>query len=447
MKILLAYGSAMARIDDMKLLGGISGGRTGREILNSVRWGLKAPLEWDLERQGTPPAILPENSEVVALTNPWLLAAQYPPGSMVTETFRTWEQYRDLLYRRCEEWEPDIVLCAPAVSNYIPQWIAQNQAPPGTIGRLGVITWGPVAGKIDSRETDLLTIQLARTPNILGGVRNLIGRRPVLVGFKLTSHGDLDRLTEHAQHVLRESDSDFVVANDLKLGLGRKFFVTPTGYIEKEAADIIPFAWDILKAHIGGFYRTIERADIEPRHKNIEAETEGVVKAYETGAFLWDDLGNQMTPHGCLAVRIKGGGFVTTTRGKQGQHRGVRYATNVSGTGCLTAVWEVNHRDHSLLVGRQEFSQEHATLNAPLLDKLFEAHPDVKVIVHLHKYLKDVPTFPYQPPGSFFETIMADERVGSPRSFNIEAHGSIATFTTDDHDEIAKWVDDPENWA
>ena len=182
MKILLAYGSALARIDDMKLFGGISGGRTGREIFESDH-----------------------DAEVRVLTNPWLakpLTEGKPKGYKdIFQTFKTWEEYQELLYDQCKEWQPNIVICAVAVSNYTPDWIVENVSQ--------VHSWPPelhhfkVDGKIDSRRTPSITLQMSKTPNIIEQVRNLgnLGRDVVLVGFKLTSHGDQEALVKHAETV------------------------------------------------------------------------------------------------------------------------------------------------------------------------------------------------------------------------------------------------------
>jgi hypothetical protein len=425
MKILMAYGSALSRIDDMKLMGGVSGGRTGKEILDSM-------VE-----------CLPSGAKVRTLTNSWvplanLAVTKFSDGR---EHFRTWEEYQQLLYGHCHNWKPDIVICAPAVSNYTPRYVVEEFAPNVADGKAHVPC---VKGKVDSRHVEELLVKFKKTPNILGGVRHRIGEDAVLVGFKLTSHGDLDKLIEHAQHVLEESRADVVVANDLELGLGRKFFVTPVGWWEGDTKDIAVVAKGIWERKHSGFYRSRCRADVEPDHKNIENKTPGTDEAYTTASALWDRLGDQMKPHGCLAVRIKGGGFVTTTRGKSGLHEGVRYTGNTYGSGCLTAVWAVDHTERTVLVGHHQFSQEKATLNAPLLAKMFELHPDVKVIVHLHRYLKNALTTDYAPPGTVAEMKLAHPEI---RAFNIQGHGSIATFVTDDVDRIMRWVKDPETWA
>ena len=66
-----------------------------------------------------------KDNKVHALTNPWMppQPAQAMGFWAGQESFRTWDEYRDKLYHSCEEWKPDIVVCAVAVSNYTPTWV------------------------------------------------------------------------------------------------------------------------------------------------------------------------------------------------------------------------------------------------------------------------------------------------------------------------------------
>lgn len=341
LKVILAYGSALSRIDDMKLFGGVSGGRTGTEILGTFS---------DINEHGLPQADLgeggggdlaPSTFALRAMTNSWCLPSKNSYHTVDENgqgrigvpryTFRTWDEYRELLYDQCESWDPDIVLCAPAVSNYTPTYVIEE--PYEGVGKL--VSHTPrVQGKVDSRNTEKLLIRLRKTPNILGGVRQHIGRNAVLVGFKLTSHGDLDQLIEHARYVMQESQADLVVANDIKLGLGRKFFVTPTGWWEGETKDIALAATGIAANKQRGFYRSIFQVDVGPDNKDLKVGTPEADKAYTTAKDLWSRLHLTMPEHGCLAVRLPPEGFVTTTRGKSGRDTNVPYTEMVSGPGC-----------------------------------------------------------------------------------------------------------------
>lgn len=104
-------------------------------------------------------------------------------------------------------------------------------------------------------------------------------------------------------------------------------------------------------------------------------------------------------------------GFLTTSRGKKELSGKVR-------------VFGVDHIN--LLVS----ATAKATLNAPLLDALFELNPEVDTIVHYHKQIPGLQTLPYAPPGTKRDTIAADRWVDS--SFNIEAHGCFLLLTKDE---------------
>ncbi len=437
-KYLLAYGSAMSRIDDMKLFGGVSNGRTGREILESL---------YSLD-----PADRDEN-QVWFMTNPWIPMQQIQVTSSHKgrRDFRTWEGYRHHLYTTCEEWKPDIVICAVAVSNFTPAWIIEGRSDHSSLPPVQHL--GAVEGKIDTRHTDRLVIEMVKTPNIINGVRERIGRDAVLVGFKLTSHGDIDRMVEHAQHVLTEARCDFVVANDLKLGLERKFFVTPTGMIEGTASDVVSIAKRILHCKQLGFYQTTTRVDVEPFRERIRVALSLLSSAQETwpqAKALWEQLKPFMPKHGCFALRLFGKGFYTTTRGKKTVAPTEKYPSTEALP--LTVVWEVDHDQRTLITGRGRHSEEKATLNAPLLSRLFNLHPKVSVIVHLHRIAKSAYRLAdYTPSGTLVEAELAAKSKGVSKMvavvLNIEGHGAVIGFRTTDIAEIVAWLKDEENWA
>jgi hypothetical protein len=433
-KILLAYGSAMSRIDDMKLFGGVSGGRTGREILEAVVQSSEWEFKTNKDGRTTP---ITKDHDLRVLTNPW---TKHPHWPGPTAKFRTWEEYRDKLYQECEEWRPDIVICAVAVSNYTPRFVTQT----GKYTRTEVPC---VAGKIDSRDFDRLLIEMEKTPSVIGGVRNRIGQDAVLVGFKLTSHGWKEAMLRHAEQVLTEAQCDLVIANDLKRGLENKWAVYPTSgdklAVPIATEEILAEAIRIKKAKDSGYYRTVERAEIEPQLADIESAY-GIEEAWEWATSAWANLGYAMNPHGTFALRLPDppGGFVTTTRGKREVFR-IRHA---QGEGPLTFVWKVDHEKREVVVGHHQFSQEHATLNAPLLARIFQQSHSVQVILHLHRYLRSA-THPYVPPATAAEVTYADKGLSANDGFNIEGHGSIKCFYHADLGKIMAFVQDGENWA
>lgn len=107
---------------------------------------------------------------------------------------------------------------------------------------------------------------------------------------------------------------------------------------------------------------------------------------------------------GSIAVKTENG-FITTIRGKENLNE-------------YTLVNCVNHTNHTLKV-----SNKKATLNAPLLDYLFN-NDKVKVIVHInHEYDNNLPYYDYAFPGTVSDSIRNNKT-----SFNIKHHGVIYLF-------------------
>jgi hypothetical protein len=97
-----------------------------------------------------------------------------------------------------------------------------------------------------------------------------------------------------------------------------------------------------------------------------------------------------------------GSGFVTTGRGKKELDE-------------TTYVREVDHVSKTVRVVGSK-----ATLNAPLLDRIFDRKgPKVQGIVHLHEQRAGLDNLPYAPPGTVRDTMTRS----CYEPFNIEGHG------------------------
>jgi phosphopantothenoylcysteine synthetase/decarboxylase len=70
-----------------------------------------------------------------------------------------------------------------------------------------------VDGKISSTEEELV-IRMVKNPKILAALRNRLGSRALLVGFKLLSGSTAEELIAVAQSQARKCHCDLVVAND-----------------------------------------------------------------------------------------------------------------------------------------------------------------------------------------------------------------------------------------
>ncbi len=111
---------------------------------------------------------------------------------------------------------------------------------------------------------------------------------------------------------------------------------------------------------------------------------------------------------GSVAVRIDDDSFITTIRGKEDLSE-------------YTIVRRVDHDSHTIYVKGKK-----ATLNAPLLARLFE-NKDVNVIVHINHYLDSkLKNDEYAFPGT-----VRDSMRDNKESFNIKYHGVVYLFDKD----------------
>lgn len=112
---------------------------------------------------------------------------------------------------------------------------------------------------------------------------------------------------------------------------------------------------------------------------------------------------------GSVAVKTDNG-FITTLRGKENLDEYV-------------VVHEVDHDNHLIKVGGKK-----ATLNAPLLSKMFD-NEKVKVIVHINHYFDEyLDNYEYAFPGT-----VRDSFRDNHKSFNIKYHGVIYLFDEEGH--------------
>jgi len=109
------------------------------------------------------------------------------------ETYKTFDEYMELLQYIIEEKQPDIVMLMAAVSDF------------------GV---KPTSGKISSSEHQFKPLALERLPKVIKLVKEW-DRSVFLVGFKLLVGSDRDDLVEAAWDSVERNRCDLVVANDL----------------------------------------------------------------------------------------------------------------------------------------------------------------------------------------------------------------------------------------
>lgn len=232
-----------------------------------------------------------------------------------------------------------------------------------------------------------------------------------LIGYKLFDGTDKE-LKDAGWETLINSKSNIVFANHPKWAKERKIMMTLDGAeIECSFDDHIK---EIDKLANAKFYKTEILDD-----KDVDR-----ILGLEVLKILSDKYPKYLKrgfTFGCFALKLKNGRFITTTRGK-----------NKSGFSI------VNDIDHDQ---RIIFANNKATLNAPLLHKLFELNPEINILIHGHKQIKDISTKLYAFPGTVEEVNLVEKFYDGciAFAFNIINHGYIAGFKN--INDCLKWLD------
>jgi len=178
MKVLITSGGTKIPIDSVRSITNMSKGTFGSQIAEVFYKNMRNEDELiflyakDSKTPNTSNAVLPRDRHI-----------QY-------ETF--WE-YNDILKKLLLKEQPDIVILAAAVSDYECEQV--------------------VDGKI--RTKDELIIKLKPLPKVISEVRDLVGDKVVICGFKLLVNSTEDELRRAAAASIRNNRLDFVIANDL----------------------------------------------------------------------------------------------------------------------------------------------------------------------------------------------------------------------------------------
>ena len=170
MRFLITAGPTREAIDPVRYLTNRSTGRMGYALAGAARH---------------------EGHEVVLISGPTTL--DVPEGVdfiQVESAQQMYEAVRDMLRG------VDVAILCAAVADYRPAAVADHKIKK---------TDGP------------MTLQLERTPDILGSMRGEFGYKGVLVGFA----AETDDMLAHAQEKLRRKGCDMLVANDVsRPGIG-----------------------------------------------------------------------------------------------------------------------------------------------------------------------------------------------------------------------------------
>lgn len=124
---------------------------------------------------------------VTLISGPVALKA---PDGAVLHRIETAQQMWETMQHLVATAPPDIAICTAAVADYRPKF--------------------PQFQKI-KKDTEALTLELERTPDILGSMRSLFGYKGLLIGFA----AETENLIPNAQSKLQRKGCDLIIANDV----------------------------------------------------------------------------------------------------------------------------------------------------------------------------------------------------------------------------------------
>jgi hypothetical protein len=279
--------------------------------------------------------------------------------------------------------EFDAYILAGAVANLIPE--------------------NPLVGKFPShkyKEGDKINISFIIAPRVIAHVKEKFPRS-TLIGYKLFD-GTREELIEAGWQLLVEAKANAIFCNSPSTAKEKKICLLPDGSkMDLSFDEHVDFISRLLDLK---WYRTEIISEKKPELDNSEALFNLLSKITE-----------QFYPYsfGCVAYKARSG-FYTTTRGKKELKEEFAYIRKI---------------DH---VKKIVYADRKASLNAPLLDLIFEL-TNAKVIVHSHKYL-DSPDINYVFSGTTEEDALKEEisklHKKSINSFNVKYHGYYAWFNS-----------------
>lgn len=281
--------------------------------------------------------------------------------------------YRDLILNTAA----DVYILAAAVANLMP-----------------VHPW---PGKFPSHQYHVgeeFDIKFTIAPRIIDDVKQR-HPRSTLIGYKLFD-GAESALIDAGWETLCHSRANVIFCNHPATAKQEKIALLPDGtYRRLSFAEHVAFMHRVI--HLQWYATAVQPVPYQNPWENAMAACLATI-------------GVERAPYrfGTVAVR-DGAGFLTTTRGKRGEKQYCR-------------VLGVDHEQ------RRVTASAKATLNAPMLERLFHMHPDANWILHGHRQIADAPTYPYSFSGTIEETTLAASLPVTARVFNVAEHGYYALF-------------------
>lgn len=197
MKVLMTSGGTKIPIDRVRHIGNMSKGTFPTKIamvgMSEYKWhldflyseGSKAPHLFEVDATKSSSGQITHQLECIKHTIRL-------SGGYISPTYKDFESYVTELHKQLDQFDPDVVVLAAAVSDY------------GTV---------PVDGKI--RTGNALNIELYPLPKIIKTIKE---KKPnvLLVGFKLLVGSTDGELIDAAMDSINKNGCDLVVANDLR---------------------------------------------------------------------------------------------------------------------------------------------------------------------------------------------------------------------------------------
>jgi len=281
--------------------------------------------------------------------------------------------------------EMDAVILGGAVANLIP-----------------VNPWTGKFPSHDYKAGDIIPIDFTIAPRVIDETKAEMPVCSHLFGFKLLSGVKHEELIDAAYEVLTGSGATAVFANDAQ-NIMQVHAVTKERAVHTMPRDeIMNFVLDRMNEQ---YYRTQPTSATGDTAKKTKKDKEMLKKVIAKNKDKFVKVGDYQ--FGCVAIRTARGSIVTTGRGKKELDD-------------VVEVIDVDHRN------RVVYADKKATLNAPLLHKIFTDLPDTNLILHFHHQVEGLETVPYACPGTFEDSYLRN--IKGP--FNIENHGCFLTFPT-----------------
>lgn len=257
-----------------------------------------------------------------------------------------------------------------------------------------------IKGKFPShnyKEGDSIPIEFIIAPRIIDKVK-AVAPNAHLFGFKLLSNVDFPHLVDAAYDIVLQSKATTVFANDLK-DLNQIFMISKDKSIHPMKRNHV--ADQIIKMTSDKYYKTVLIDEYIPA--DVKSDFADLIAVHK---HRFTHSSNNLM-FGSIAMRYKDG-FICTGRGKNELED-------------FTFVSKVD------MSNRIVYAIKKSALNTPLINKIFQEHPEINVVIHTHNLDAPYLVQEYAIPGTVRDT---ERDVSVP--FIIDKHGDYTWYGNDE---------------